>query len=198
VTVRFVITEIICDPRRVLLGNWNWKTAIFGATFRATAFLCANLTSGWRAATSAMLAEFLCGAALSGFYGALTQAFSEAEPLWVVALCFGMLFPAVPHTIELAVHLLRATPHVRASFIASVVFTILSSLFTLYAMRRGALVVGAEGSGISDDLQRMPRLLGGFLAAGPLAAHRILTVQAARATKHWRTGEITRSARSNP
>jgi hypothetical protein len=47
-------------------------------------------------------------------------------------------------------------------------------LFNLYAMRRGALVVGAEAPSIGADLRRVPRLIAGFIAAGPLFIFRYL------------------------
>jgi len=170
-TVSAAFRELVADPRRTLIERWNWKAAIFSSTFRAVIFLCTNLTAGWKAATGAMLAEFLYRAACSGFYGAITQAFSKAEPEWAAALTTAVLLPAVSHTIEMAVHLLRGTPNIKVSLIASVGFTLLSTLFNLYAMQRGALVVGAGSSSIGADLRRMPRLLGGFFAAGPLALY---------------------------
>lgn len=193
-TLRGAVSELITNPRRVLIEKWNWKTAILSAALRATLFLFANLTAGWRAATGAMLAEFLYAAALSGFYGAITQVFSEAEPQWAAALSAAVLLPAAPHAVELTVHFLRGTPNIKTSLIASGGFTIISTLFNLYAMRRGALVVGATGNPIIADLRRMPRLLGGFLAAGPLALCRAAAVQSARVMRYWRIAQTTPAA----
>ena len=144
-----------------------------------------------------MLAEFLFAAALSGFYGAITQLFSEAEPPWAAALAVAVLAPAVPHALEFAVHFLRGTPNIKTSLIASVAFTITSTLFNLYAMRQGALVVGARGSSLVADLRRMPRLLGGFLAAGPLAVCSAVATQSARVMRYWRIAQTTPAASNN-
>jgi hypothetical protein len=141
---------------------------------RAVLFLCANLTAGWKAATAAMLAEFIYRACFSGFYGALTQAFSKAEPAWTGAIASAAFLPGASHSIEFVVHLLRGTPNLRTSLIASVSFTVLSTLFNLYAMRRGALLAGAEGGSVAADFRRMPRLITGFLAAGPMALLRLI------------------------
>jgi hypothetical protein len=81
-TLGGVVGEVCADPKRSLIDRWNWKAALFSATLRATLFLCANLTAGWKAATAAMLAEFIYRACFSGFYGAITQALSKAEPAW--------------------------------------------------------------------------------------------------------------------
>lgn len=178
-TVANVIEEMIGDPRRMLVERWNWKAAIFSASIRAIIFLCTNLTAGWRAATGAMLAEFVFRAVTSGFYGAITQAFSEARPEWAAAMASAVLLPVASHSIEFVLHLLRGTPHIRASLIASITFTVLSTLFNLYAMRRGALIVGAGGDSVQGDLRRIPRLLGGFLASGPIAVYRLIARRSA-------------------
>jgi hypothetical protein len=60
-------------------------------------------------------------------------------------------------------HWLRHTPELKASIIASVTFTAISSAFNLYAMRRGVLVVGRERKSLRHDLAHLPRLLVGFL-----------------------------------
>jgi hypothetical protein len=178
-TVRDVIGGMIADPRRTLVERWNWKAAIFSATIRALIFLCANLTAGWRAATGAMLAEFVFRALTSGFYGAITQALSQAEPEWAAAMASAVLLPAVSHSIELMVHILRGTPNIRTSLISSVTFTIVSTLFNLYAMRRGALIVGEDGDSVRDDLRRIPRLIAGFVASGPVAVYRLIARRSA-------------------
>jgi hypothetical protein len=167
-TLGAVVREMVRNPRRALTERWNWKAAIFSAMFRAALFLWTNLAAGWKAATGAMLVEFLYRSATSGFYGAITQAFSKAEPVWA-ATAAAVLLPGASHSVELAVHLLRGTPNIITSMIASVSFAVVSTLFNLYAMRHGALVVGAGGSSLASDLRRMPVLIGGFLAAVPLA-----------------------------
>jgi hypothetical protein len=82
--------------------------------------------------------------------------------------------PAVSHSIELTIHVLRGTPKILTSVVASVCFTAVATLFNLYAMRRGALVVGAGSDSVGGDLKRVPRLIGGFLAAGPILLWRSL------------------------
>jgi len=171
-TVTEVLRGLAADPGATLVRKWNWKSAVFSSTFRAIVFLCANLTAGWRAATGAMAAEFLYRAVTAGFYGAITQALREAEPVWAAGGTALILLPLLSHSLEFGLHMLRGTPKMLTSIISSVCFTILSTLFNLYAMRRGALIVGAGGESVGKDLRRIPRLLGGFLACGPLALAR--------------------------
>jgi hypothetical protein len=165
-TVPQAIRRLATHPYQLLIARWNWKSALFSSVLRALVFLCANLAAGWRAATGAMLAEFLYRALSAGFYGAITQALGEAEPAWAAGLAAMIALPLVSHSIELTVHVLRGTPKIVTSVIASVCFTAVSTLFNLYAMRRGALIVGHGSGSVADDLKRVPRLIAGFLAAG--------------------------------
>jgi len=173
-TVREAATGLLTNPRHLLIRQWNWKSALFSSTIRAGIFFAANLTAGWRAAAGAMLAEFGYRALTAGFYGAITQGFRQAEPEWAAAITVMLLMPALSHSIELAVHLLRGTPNLLTSLTASVIFTMVSTQFNLYAMRRGAMIVGTGALSTADELRRMPGLIGGFVALWPLAAYRRL------------------------
>jgi hypothetical protein len=48
-------------------------------------------------------------------------------------------------------------------------------------MRHGALIVGEKRQPFSQDMRRMPRLVVGFIAAGPLAIIRLLKRRGTRA-----------------
>ncbi len=167
-----VLHQLRARPGQLLIREWNWKSAAFSSTLRAAIFFGVNFTAGWRAATGAMAAEFLYRALTAGFYGAVTQAFRRAEPAWAAGFVVMLLLPMTSHSLELAVHLLRSTPKIVSSFIASVCFTAVSTLFNLYAMRRGALVVGSGTASAVADLKRMPVLICGFIASGPAAVYR--------------------------
>ena len=171
-TVWDVLNELRQDPVELLIRRWNWKSALFSSVIRALIFLVANLTAGWRAAAGAMAAEFVFRAVTSGFYGSLTQAFRKAEPACMAAITVLILLPLVSHSMEFAIHLARGTPKLVPSMIASIAFTEMSTLFNLYAMRRGALVVGADASSMAADMRRIPVLIAGFVASGPLAIMR--------------------------
>lgn len=179
-TVSDVFKELCTNPWELLIRRWNWKSALFSSIIRALIFLIANLTAGWRAAAGAMIAEFILRAVTSGFYGSLTQAFRSVEPPWTAALTVLVLLPLVSHSLELAMHLARGTPKLVSSMIASIAFTEISTLFNLYAMRRGALVVGAEASSMASDMRQVPRLIAGFVASGPLMILRYILPSARR------------------
>ncbi len=166
-----VLREIFTNPTDLLLRRWNWKAALFSSFFRSIIFLIANLAAGWRAATAAMVAEFLFRAATAGFYGALTQAFCRVEPAWKAGMAAMFFVPLISHSLEFGLHYMRGTPRLFTSIISSMVFTMLSTLFNVYAMRRGALLVCPDARPAVSDLRRIPQLLGGFLAAGPVALY---------------------------
>jgi hypothetical protein len=167
VSVGEVLRRFVREPRRYLLARWNWKSAVLSSWFRAAIFFFVNLTAGLPAAIAAMSTELVFRGVTSGFYGAISEGFADAEPQWAAALCMMVLVPAVNHSLEFGVHWLRGTQRLMPSIVASVVFTALSTLFNLYAMRRGALIVGAGRGSLLEDLRRTPALLADFLLWGP-------------------------------
>jgi hypothetical protein len=153
--------------------RWNWKSAVLSSIVRALIFFGVNLTAGLHAALAALLTELTFRGVASGFYGALTEAFRFAEPGWAASLVAMILLPLTGHSLEFAVHLVRGTIKLRPSIAASVCFTAVSTLFNLYAMRRGALVTGEGWQSLGQDLKQMPRLVVSFVASGPLAVWRL-------------------------
>lgn len=139
---------------------------------RGGIFFTANLSAGLNAALGVLLTEFAFRTLTSGFYGAVTQAFRRAEPHWAAALTTIILLPLCNHSLEFLVHWTRGTPKLARSIIASVCFTIVSTLFNLYVMRKDVLVVGENTKSLWEDLKEMPGLIGSFIAAGPVALYR--------------------------
>jgi hypothetical protein len=144
---------------------WNYKTAVLSALVRAGIFFAGNAKAGYDAAGAAMLTEFCFRFATSGFYGALTQRFRRVEPAWAATIGAMVLLPALAHSLEFVVHSWRGTPELAASMVASIAFTMISTAFNLFAMRRGALVVGTGTRTLVDDLRAMPRLVVLFVAS---------------------------------
>lgn len=167
-TLRQALSSLATRPVELMVRRWNWKAAVFSSLIRGIIFLLANVTSGWRAAVGAMLAEWCYRALTSGFYGAMSQTFGEIEPEWHGAVAAMVLLPLSSHVLEFFVHYLRHTPHLKASIISSMSFTVISTLFNVYAMRRGTMVVGKNAASIGQDMRAMPRVIGGFLAVIPL------------------------------
>jgi hypothetical protein len=174
VTVASALLDLTKRPADLLVKRWNWKAAASSSLIRGLIFFCANAASGWRAAVGAMLAEYCYRALTSGFYGAITQHISEAEPEWQAAACAMIVLPLSSHSLEFLVHWMRHTPHLKASIISSMSFTVISTLFNFYAMRRGTMVVGENAASIGEDLRAMPRVIAAFVVAAPLWAWRAI------------------------
>jgi len=149
------------------------------ATARATLFFIVNAQAGWSAATMALLVEFFYRGAASGSYGAATQAFRKAQPAWAASIAALLLLPAFGHSLEYIVHSTAGTPLLNRSIFASVSLTAFSTLFHLFAMRRGVLVVGDGSSSLVEDLKRMPRIAFEFFAVLPRAIFRTNQTDAA-------------------
>jgi hypothetical protein len=173
-TVADVLSSFVRHPVERLLHRWNWKSAVLSSLFRASIFFFANLVAGWHAALGALFAELALRAITSGFYGAVTEAFSEAQPPWAALVAAMVMLPVVNHSVEFLVHWLRHTPKLGVSITASVIFTALSTAFNLYAMRHGVLTVGRHSKSLREDMARVLPLFGQFVLAGPRAILRRL------------------------
>ena len=169
-----VLRSLVLHPIQTIVHRWNWKSALLSSSIRGLIFFTANLPAGPHAATAALVTELTFRGLASGFYGALTEAFRFGEPEWAAGVVAMILLPLAGHSAEFAVHLLRGTMKLRTSIVASVCFTAVSTLFNLYAMRRGALITGEGQQTLGSDMKQMPRLLFGFVIAGPRAAWRRL------------------------
>ena len=169
-----VLRSLVLHPIQTIVRRWNWKSALLSSGIRGLIFFAANLPAGRHAATAALVTELTFRGLASGFYGALTEAFRFAEPEWAAGVVAMILLPLAGHSAEFAVHLLRGTMKLRTSIVASVCFTAVSTLFNLYAMRRGALITGEGQQTLGSDMKQMPRLLFGFVITGPRAACRRL------------------------
>lgn len=162
------------DPYEYFIRRWNWKSALTSAIIRAAIFFSANLSAGLQAATGAMAVEFCFRAATSGFYGSIAEAFRKAHPAWKALLVPMVMLPVISHSIEFTVHYLRGTPKLARSITASIIFTAISTLFNLYAMRRGIMLVGEQRKSLASDMKQLPRIIGEFLAVGPMALWRLI------------------------
>jgi hypothetical protein len=164
-TVGQVLMAIVRDPIGRVGRRWNWKSAVLSSASRASLFFSANLSAGLDAALAAMLTEFVFRAATAGFYGGLTQSFRHATPHWLASITVMVMLPICTHTIEFFVHWFRGTEKLAASIMVSAVFTVISTLFNLFAMRRGVLIVGEGRGSLLADLRQIPRLIVLFVAS---------------------------------
>jgi hypothetical protein len=169
-TVGDVLTGLVRHPVENLIRHWNWKSAVMSAIFRGTLFFITNISAGLTAALSAMSIESAFYISTAGFYGAITQAFRKAQPPWAVMV----LQPTLNHSLEFTLHWIGGTEKLARSVTASICFSLLSAVFNLFAMRRGALIVGEGRQSLIADLRRMPLIIFEFITAIPRAIWRAL------------------------
>jgi hypothetical protein len=168
-TIDDVCIDLVRHPIRRLIGRWHWKSVTLSAVIRGGLFFATNLADGTRAATRATLVEFVLLVPLVGILAAVTQAFRGAEPGWAAALVVTAFLPTIAQAIEFVVHWIAGTPELGTSMVASVALSIISTAFSLYAMRRGVMVVGSDARSLANDVKNLPRLFFDF-ALTPLRA----------------------------
>src|SRR5712691_5000154 len=147
-TVCDVCADLMRHPVRGLLHRWHWK--------------------------SAMLVESMLRIPLVGALAEVTQAFGRAEPPWAAAVVAMVLLPGLAHVAELGVHRAAGTPELGASIAASIAMSALSTVFSLFAVRRGVMVVGDDAQSFLDDLKQLPPLVVEFVLAPARAFGRAL------------------------
>lgn len=166
--------NILRHPYEHLVRRWNWKAAVTSAMLRGAIFFCANLGAGRNAAVAALLTEFAYRALLSGAIGSVTQGLRSCQPYWAATLSAAVVLPAFSHLVEFTVHSLRGTPRMLASVSVSIGFSVVTVLFNLYAMRHGVLIADREHTSLVKDLVAMPKIVAGFISAGPQWLWRLL------------------------
>jgi hypothetical protein len=143
------VTNRLTGAWHAVRGYWNWKTALFSALGRAPIFFAVNLSAGLSAATAAFETEFIYRIVASGFYGALTEAFTRMT--WRCASVAALVtLPTIAHTAEYFVHAWARTPELEKSIAASVVASIFSTAFSLFLMRRGIFLARGSKSFLAD------------------------------------------------
>ena len=138
-----------------------------GIMLRGPIFLAATIHQGISATLSAVLTECVFCTITAGFYAAIVQYLRNAEPEWLTIAFLTVVMPGLFQGLEFLLHWAGGTPHLRIAEIVSIIISGISSLSNLYAMRRGTLLVGGEGSSFSSDLRQLPRLFFEFAATVP-------------------------------
>lgn len=166
-----------------ILARWNWKSALLGATLRASFYFTVYKASkeSWLVTFTAVLLELGFRFLTSGISGSLVQSFRRATPIWLATLIVTISLPIFSHTVEFITHYSqeRFFSNVfpasennarQKAFAISVLFSVLSALFNLFVMRHGVLLVGAgeETKSFWSDMKRIPFLVAEFVAYLPV------------------------------
>jgi ABC-type arginine transport system permease subunit len=166
-SVAHALREITLHPLRLLVLHWNWKSAILSAMLRGIIFLIATARRGVAEISTAVAVEAVFSAGVSGIYGAVVQTLRYATPEWLATFLIAAVLPPILLALDFGVHYYTGMRHQRISLVMSGILSALSSIFSLYVMRRGALLVAHEGDSFARDLARLPGLILTFLLVIP-------------------------------
>jgi hypothetical protein len=176
-----------------MVFRWNWKAAVLSSLLRAPIFLAAYLfqKQGVADAISVTIALAVFRVIFGGVNGAIIQAYRNVKPAWHAVLTVPVVLAAFSHVIEFAVLTvydeITGTQGKTKAIVFSVIVSIISAVFNLFAMRRGALIVRDESmQSFWRDLVRMPWLIFEFISF-PLVwtyKRKRAKVHAARARLH--------------
>ncbi len=183
ISVSDVFYNLVRHPLQVIT-RWNWKAALLGAILRASFYYTVYQASreSWIVTLTAVLVELVFRFITTGVAGAIVQSFRRATPFWVANVIVSIMLPALSHSIEFLTHwaqeryffdIFAASENGVArqrAFAISVLFSVISVLFNLFAMRHGVLLVGAgeETNSFGTDIKRLPRMLSEFTAYLPV------------------------------
>ncbi|MBV9217468.1 MAG: hypothetical protein JO053_14975, partial [Acidobacteria bacterium] len=189
IEVADVLKNLLHHPLQ-MVTRWHWKAAFLGAVLRASFYYTVYQASreSWLVTLTAVSVELVFRFLTTGLAGAVVQSFRKATPLWQANIIMSIMLPAFSHGVEFLTHFAQERYFFdifassqdgvarQRAFAISVFFSVISTLFNLFAMRHGALLVGAgeETRSFADDLKSMPRMVGEFTAFIPVSIARFL------------------------
>jgi hypothetical protein len=162
-TIHGAAFEILRHPFRTLVLNWNWKAAIISSVLRAPIFFAAYLATkqGFRMALGAMAVQFIFRAITGGTNGSIIQSFSKVEPAWHAVVTIPFILTIVMHlgewVLQSSYDSVAGTTGKTTAVLISVLASVVSGGFNLFAMRRGILLVKDESQqSFWRDIKQMP------------------------------------------
>ena len=168
-------TSILWNDPSLFIRHWNYKGAILSGVVRAPIFFVTYLIGmqALRLAILASLLQFVFRFFFAGVGGALIQAFRRVEPPWKALLTIMVMVPTISHFFEFVLqagfgYLTSTQAQTSGAILRSICFSIISALFTLFAMRRGVMIVGeAESKSLMSDISKLPLVIFHFVAFIP-------------------------------
>jgi hypothetical protein len=144
---------------------WNWKCALLSVTARSIVYLAAMARNGLHGSLSIVLVEMAYVTLTAGLYAGMQQrALSfRSRLLGNLTIVFGV--PGTAQILDWLAHRAAGAAAPGKATLAVSMFAIVSALFHLHVMRRGAFLTGRGGRSLAEDFRRMPRLIFGFITA---------------------------------
>lgn len=142
---------------------WNWKCALLSATARSLVYLAALAHARLHGGLTIVAVEIAYVTATAGVYAGLQQQALRLRQRLLGNLAVAVGVPGMAQVLDWLVHSAVGPAAPARATVLVCVFTLVSALFHLHVMRRGAFLTGRAGRSLADDFRRMPRLVLGFL-----------------------------------
>jgi hypothetical protein len=144
---------------------WNWKCALLSATARSIVYMVALSRTSHHGSLSIVLVEMAYVTLTAGLYAGMQQkALGLRNRLLgnaIVVLCV----PGLAQFLDWLAHRVAGAAVPNRAILTVCAFTLVSALFHLHVMRRGAFLTNHHGRSLIEDFRRMPRLVLGFVIA---------------------------------
>ena len=147
------------------LSCWNWKCALLSATARSIVYLVALSRTNCHGSLSIVLVEMAYVTFTAGIYAGMQQKALGLRNRLAGNLIVVLCVPAMAQLLDWLAHRVVGAAVPNRTILAVCIFTIVSALFHLYVMRRGAFLTNRRGLSLIEDFRRMPRLIAGFVVA---------------------------------
>ncbi|MGB8261992.1 MAG: hypothetical protein WCE75_16650 [Terracidiphilus sp.] len=146
-----------------VLTCWNWKCGLLSATARSLVYLAALARAGVRGSLALVAVEVAYVTFTAGLYAGMQQKALGLRSHLLSGLIIVVGVPGLSQALDWLSHwAVGAAAPLRANAVVWA-FSLISALFHLYVMRRGAFLTGTGHRTLVDDLRRMPRLVAGFV-----------------------------------
>ena len=189
ITVGDVCWSLLRNPLQLLI-RWNWKSAVIGTLIRASIYFTVYQASkeSLLVTLTAVGVEMVFRFVTTATSGSIIQSFRRATPEWLATTIISVILPTVTTSlIEFYSHYVQEAYFAnifaasendarQKTFAVSTLLSVISAMFSLYAMRRGFLLVGAgeETKSLGQDLKKMPVLVTDFIILIPVSLVQLL------------------------
>jgi hypothetical protein len=135
---------------------------------RSVVYMAAMSRSGGSGRLAIVLVEVAYVTLTAGLWAGLQQQALGLRSHLLGNLTVAVAVPGLAQVLDWTVHKAAGAAAPQRATLAVCFFTLISALFHLYVMRRGAFLTG-KGRSLLEDFRQMPRLAAGFVLR-PLAA----------------------------
>lgn len=142
---------------------WNWKCALLSATARSIVYAVVMAHIRLHGSLAIVVVEMGYVTLTAGLYAGMQQTALgfHSRLLGNLTVVFGV--PLLAQALDWLTHRAAGASTPGKATLAVCVFAVVSALFHLHVMRRGAFLTGKQGQALIEDFRRMPRLIAGFV-----------------------------------